>query len=41
MNELGALYRELIAIGTKILQSSDTTAILQEVAHAFRKILAL
>jgi transcriptional regulator with GAF, ATPase, and Fis domain len=37
MNELGALYRELIAIGTKILQSSDTTAILQEVAHAFVK----
>ncbi len=35
MNELGALYRELIAIGTQILQSSDTRAILQEVAQAF------
>jgi|GEM_PF-1510336 diguanylate cyclase (GGDEF)-like protein len=35
MSELGALYRELIAIGTQILQSSDTRAILQEVAQAF------
>lgn len=31
------LYRELIAIGTQILQNSDTRAILKEVARAFAK----
>lgn len=29
------LYRKLIAIGTQILQSHDTTAIVREIAHAF------
>lgn len=42
MSESGAqfpveLYRELIAIGTQILQSSDTKAILREIAQAFAK----
>lgn len=31
------LYQELIAIGTQILQSSDTKAILREIAHAFAR----
>ncbi len=31
------LYRELIAIGTQTLQSADTRAILQNIAHAFVK----
>ncbi len=31
------LYRELITIGTRILQSSDTKAILREIAHAFAR----
>lgn len=34
---LAELYRELIAIGTQILQSSDTKEILQNIAHAFAK----
>ena len=42
MSEPGAqfpveLYRELIAIGTQILQNSDTKTILHEIAQAFAK----